>query len=356
MRVLTDSKFWSGRRVFLTGHTGFKGSWLSLWLSELGAELTGYSLSPPTSPSLFVEARVEQRISKSVIGDIRDLAALTAVMQNARPEIVIHMAAQSLVHDSYTDPIRTYDSNVMGTINVFESILKTDSVKAVINVTTDKCYENKEWEWGYRENDRLGGHDPYSASKACSEIISSSYNNSFFKEKKIALATVRAGNVIGGGDWAKDRLVPDIIRSFIEHKTVLIRNPDSIRPWQHVLEPLSGYLALSEKLICEPKKFSSSWNFGPDDNDCVPVSTLTEIMVNKWGGDSAWTYDDKFFPHEAHYLKLDCSKSKFLLRWTPSWNITNALDKTTEWYKAWSNNEDMEKFSISQIIGYQENE
>lgn len=353
MSELINSKFWNGRRVFLTGHTGFKGSWLSLWLSELGAELTGYSLSPPTSPSLFVEAKAEKKMFKSTIGDIKDLKGLTAAMQNAKPEIVIHMAAQSLVHESYSNPIETYNCNVMGTINVFESILKTDSIKAVINVTTDKCYENKEWQWGYRENDRLGGHDPYSASKACSELISSSYNNSFFKEKKIALATARAGNVIGGGDWAKDRLIPDIIRGFIEHRTVLIRSPDSIRPWQHVLEPLSGYLALSERLISEPDKFSSSWNFGPNDNDAIPVSSLTEIMVNKWGRDSAWKCDDKLFPHEAYYLKLDSSKSKALLNWLPSWNITNALDKTTEWYKAWNNNEDMEKFSISQIRGYQ---
>jgi len=356
MNKIKNSKFWNGRKVFLTGHTGFKGSWLSLWLSYLGAEVTGYSLLPPTSPSLFLEAKIGDLIFKSIIGDIRNLDELTDAMQSAEPEIVIHMAAQSLVHDSYSNPVETYSTNLMGTVNLYESIRRTDSVKAVINVTTDKCYENKEWQWGYRENDRLGGYDPYSASKACSEIVSSSYNNSFFKEKSIALATVRAGNVIGGGDWAKDRIIPDIIRSFIECNPVYIRSPNAIRPWQHVLEPLSGYLILSERLLTNSDKYSSAWNFGPDDSDAITVSSITELMVKKWGEGATWEMDDRSFPHEANYLKLDCSKSKYFLNWSPVWNVEKALEETTDWYKAWHNGQDMAEFSISQIRGYQQNQ
>lgn len=350
---MIDTSFWQGRKVFLTGHTGFKGSWLALWLHQLGARVTGYSLEPPTSPSVFENAKVSTVIDESITGDIRDGKFFTEAMQLAKPEIIIHMAAQSLVRDSYIDPVGTYDTNVMGTINMLEAVRKTPSVKAVLNITTDKCYENKEWLWGYRENEPMGGHDPYSSSKACAELVSSAYRNSFLHNEGIALATARAGNVIGGGDWAKDRIVPDAMRAFISNESLLVRNPIAIRPWQHVLEPLSGYLMLCQQLIEQPTIFADAWNFGPNDEDAQPVSKLTDIMVSSWGEDAKWHVDNDEHPHEARYLKLDCSKAKNVLKWKPIWCLEQALDETVQWYKAWYKEEDMQEFTINQIKYYQ---
>ena len=351
--MVIDTSFWQGRKVFLTGHTGFKGSWMSLWLKQLGAEVTGYALSAPTSPSLFHDADVEQSLKGHIQGDINDLNLLTKSMQLFQPEIVIHMAAQSLVRDSYINPVNTYKTNVIGTVNLFESIRKTSSVKVILNITTDKCYENKEWPWGYRENDHMGGHDPYSSSKACSELVSSAYRRSFFQESGIALATARAGNVIGGGDWAVDRIVPDAMRAFMSSKSLLVRNPKAVRPWQHVLEPLSGYLLLCQKLLNNPKDYANAWNFGPTDKDTQPVSFLADIMMHSWGNSAKWHEDDSSHPHEAFYLKLDCSKVRTVLKFEPIWGLERALDETVKWYKAWHNQEDINEFTLRQIELYQ---
>lgn len=349
-----DPTFWRGKKVFLTGHTGFKGSWLSLWLHQLEAQVTGYSLEPPTSPSIFESAKVSTTIEKSITGDICDGKLFTNSMQQAKPEIVIHMAAQSLVRDSYIDPVATYATNVMGTVNMLEAVRNTPSVKAVLNITTDKCYENKEWLWGYRENEPMGGHDPYSSSKACAELVSSAYRNSFLHNEGIALATARAGNVIGGGDWANDRIVPDAMNAFIENEHLMIRNPAAIRPWQHVLEPLLGYLMLCQQLIEQPESFAEGWNFGPNDEDAQPVSKLADIMVNSWGEDAKWKVDTDEHPHEARYLKLDCSKAKNLLKWKPILSLEQALDETVQWYKAWHKNKEMHEFTMNQIKTYQQ--
>jgi len=348
-----DSAFWKGRKVFITGHTGFKGSWLTLWLNQIGAEVVGYALEPPTDPSIFHEARVSRALSEHVNADICDTDTFKVAMQSAAPEIVIHMAAQSLVRDSYTDPVRTYATNVMGTVNLFEAVRQTSSVKAVLNITTDKCYENKEWVWGYRENEPMGGYDPYSSSKGCAELVSSAYRQSFLHDESVALATARAGNVIGGGDWANDRILPDAIRAFINGKLLMVRNPMAIRPWQHVLEPLSGYLMLCQQLIQQPKAFSQAWNFGPNDEDAKPVSFIADTMVRQWGQGVQWHLDKGAHPHEAHYLKLDCSKAKSELCWQPLWGLESALDATVRWYKAWHNNEDMHEFTLQQIQAYQ---
>lgn len=352
--LVIDSSFWQNRKVFITGHTGFKGSWLSLWLKQLGANVTGYSLEPPTNPSIFESAKVDTVIEKSIIGDIRDAGLLTNSMHQAKPEIIIHMAAQSLVRDSYIDPVGTYTTNVMGTINILEVARNTPSVKAILNITTDKCYENKEWFWGYRENEPMGGHDPYSSSKACAELVSSAYRNSFLINEGIALATARAGNVIGGGDWAKDRIVPDAMRAFMNNEPLMIRNPKATRPWQHVLEPLSGYLMLCQQLIENPESFSAAWNFGPNDEDAQPVSILVDIITNSWGEDAGWEVDKNAHPHEARYLKLDCSKARNLLKWKPIWRLERALDETVQWYKACHQNKDMYEFTINKIKLYQE--
>lgn len=350
---MIDISFWQGRKVFITGHTGFKGSWLSLWLHQLGAKVTGFSLEPPTSPSIFESAKVATAIETSISGDICDGKLFTNTMQQAKPEIIIHMAAQSLVRDSYNDPAGTYATNVMGTVNMLEAVRNTSSVKAVLNITTDKCYENKEWLWGYRENEPMGGHDPYSSSKGCAELVSSAYRSSFLQNEGIALATARAGNVIGGGDWAKDRIVPDAMRAFMENESLLVRNPIATRPWQHVLEPLSGYLMLCQQLIEQPKSFAEAWNFGPNDEDAQPVSKLIDIMVDSWGESAKWKTDESEHPHEARYLKLDCSKAKNLLKWKPIWGLEQALDETVQWYKAWHQNKDMYDFTLNQIKFYQ---
>jgi CDP-glucose 4,6-dehydratase len=317
----------------------------------MGAKVQGFAFAPPTSPSLFVEAKVGDLIQSNV-GDIRDFAAISKVVKNFKPEVVFHMAAQPLVRYSYDEPLETYATNVMGTAHLLESIRSIDTVRAVVNVTTDKCYENREWVWGYREDEAMGGYDPYSSSKACSELVTAAYRQSFLDKAGIAVATARAGNVIGGGDWAKDRLVPDILRAFENKQPVLIRKPNSIRPWQHVLEPLSGYLLLAEKLCNEPKAFSQAWNFGPQDDDAKPVGWIVEAMANKWGKDASWSFDEGDHPHEAHYLKLDISKARQSLGWSPRWSLDQALDRTVEWHMAWMQGKDVRSQCFKQIEDY----
>ncbi|MBY9077517.1 CDP-glucose 4,6-dehydratase [Paenibacillus sp. CGMCC 1.18879] len=352
---MIDAKFWNGKRVFLTGHTGFKGSWLSLWLVSMGAKVTGYSLAPNTTPSLFENCEIDKLINKSIIGDIRDADFLARSLKESEAEIVIHMAAQPLVRESYKNPVETYSTNVMGTVNILEAVRNCETVVSFVNVTTDKCYENKEWVWGYRETEPLGGYDPYSSSKACSELVTSAYRNSFFDEgvsgRKVAIASARAGNVIGGGDWATDRLIPDCIRALSSDQTIQIRNPLAIRPWQHVLEPLCGYLMLAEKLYSEGFKYAEAWNFGPQDSDAKPVQWIVERMCEKWG---AGNYEVDFAPqyHEAKYLKLDCSKAVSQLGWRPKWSLDNALDKIVEWNKAFNENTNMTDICFKQISEY----
>ncbi len=353
---MINKEFWSGKKVFITGHTGFKGSWLSLWLSSLGANVTGYALMPPTQPNMFDLCGVDKLIT-SVTGDVRDRERLMQVMLESRPEIVIHMAAQALVRDSYTNPVDTYAINVMGTVHLLEAVRACQTVKAVVNVTTDKCYENKEWEWGYRENEPMGGYDPYSNSKGCSELVTSSYRNSFFNPNEyaqhgVALASARAGNVIGGGDWAKDRLIPDCINALINKKKVMIRNPHAIRPWQHVLEPLSGYLMLAERLYVDGVSFAESWNFGPNDSDARPVEWIVQKMCEFWGEGAAYEVDSNMHPHEAHYLKLDCSKAKMRMNWHPKWGLEYTLEKIIDWVQDYDKNIAMRNKCIQQIDEY----
>ena len=354
-----NPSFWRGKKVFLTGHTGFKGSWLSLWLQQLGAQVTGYALPPPTNPSLFEVAHVAQGM-KSIISDISDGTRLTNAMRQAAPDIVIHMAAQPLVRRSYVDPVETYSTNVMGTVCLLEAVRQTPSVRAVVNVTTDKCYENKEWVWGYRENEPMGGFDPYSSSKGCSELITAAYRNSFFNtakysEHQVALATARAGNVIGGGDWAEDRLIPDILRAIESSQSVNIRNPHATRPWQHVLEPLSGYLSLAENLYTQGPAFAEAFNFGPAEEDVKPVQWIVEQLTQSWGNGASWHLESGIHPHEAHYLKLDCSKARATLGWQPHWKLGQALQSIIVWHKAHSthqNSKDMRSLCLQQINDY----
>lgn len=343
-----DPSFWRGKSVFLTGHTGFKGSWLSLWLQSMGAELHGYALNPPTDPSLFYEAKVGQGMS-SVIGDIGNYSLLLQTLRESRAEIVIHMAAQSLVRLSYDKPIETYSTNVMGTVHLLEAVRRVQSVRAVVNVTTDKCYENREWIWGYREDEPMGGYDPYSNSKGCSELVTSAYRRSFFQKAGISLGSARAGNVIGGGDWAIDRLVPDILRAFEQKKPVVIRNPHAIRPWQHVLEPLSGYLILAQKLYENGCEYDEAWNFGPNADDARSVQWIVEALVNNWGDGASWQLDFAEHPHEANYLKLDISKAKSGLSWSPRWDLAKGLAEIISWHKAWLGAVNAQQLCLSQI-------
>jgi CDP-glucose 4,6-dehydratase len=349
--------FWRGKRVFLTGHTGFKGSWLSLWLQALGADVTGYALAPPTTTNLFTLANVGQNM-RSQIADVRDLAALQNTVQQAQPEIVLHLAAQPLVRASYADPVTTYATNVMGTVHLLEAVRQTPGVRAVVNVTTDKCYENREWVWGYRESDPMGGHDPYSNSKGAAELVSASYRSSFFNPSThathgVALATARAGNVIGGGDWADDRLVPDMLAALQSGAPARIRSPHAIRPWQHVLEPLRGYLTLAERLYTEGPAFAEAWNFGPLDEDAKPVGWIAAEMTRLWGHEATWVADTGEHPHEAHYLKLDISKARARLPWTPLLRLPDALRLTIEWARQQQNGDDMHAATLSQIRSYQ---
>ncbi len=348
----TNPTFWQGKRVLLTGHTGFKGSWLSLWLQSMGAVLRGIALAPPTEPALFKVARVADGMDHQ-LADIRDYAALQSLMRAFQPEIVIHMAAQPLVRLSYQQPIETYATNVMGTVHVLEAARHAGSVRAIVNITTDKCYENREWVWGYREDEPMGGHDPYSSSKGCAELISSAYRKSFLKDAGIAMATARAGNVIGGGDWAADRLVPDILRALEKREPVLIRNPHAIRPWQHVLEPLSGYLLLAERLYLHGLADAEGWNFGPKDEDARPVQWIVEHLCENWGKGAAWSLQPGDHPHEANFLKLDISKACQRLQWTPRWSLETALARIAEWHRAWVSNQDMQTFCLRQISQYQ---
>jgi CDP-glucose 4,6-dehydratase len=347
----TSSRFWRGKRVLLTGHTGFKGSWLSLWLQSMGATLRGVALAPPTEPALFDVARVAAGM-EHCIADIRDFAAVKAQMDDFKPEIVIHMAAQPLVRLSYHQPIETYATNVMGTVHVLEAARHAGSVKAIVNITTDKCYENREWAWGYREDEPMGGHDPYSNSKGCAELVSSAYRKSFLKDAGIAMATARAGNVIGGGDWALDRLIPDVLRALQAREPVLIRNPHAIRPWQHVLEPLSGYLLLAERLYTQGQTDAEGWNFGPREEDARPVQWIVEHLCENWGDGASWTLQSGNHPHEASFLKLDVSKARQRLQWAPRWSLETALSRITDWHQAWLSGQDVRAVCLNQISQY----
>lgn len=343
--------FWQSKRVLLTGHTGFKGGWLALWLQAMGAHVRGIALVASTKPSLFEVARVGDGMDHC-IADIRDFAAIRALFDDFQPEIVFHLAAQPLVRQSYRHPLETYATNVMGTVHVLEAARDSGSVRAIVNVTTDKCYENREWAWGYRENEPMGGHDPYSSSKACAELVSSAYRRSFLEAGGIALATARAGNVIGGGDWAAERLVPDILRALEVGESVQIRNPGAIRPWQHVLEPLSGYLLLAERLHAHGQDDAEAWNFGPRDEDAQPVQWVVERLCDAWGGAAAWTLQPGDHPHEAGFLKLDISKARQRLQWAPRWALDVALARTAEWHRAWCDRQDMRAVCLRQISAY----
>ncbi|MDI6603791.1 MAG: CDP-glucose 4,6-dehydratase [Thermoanaerobacteraceae bacterium] len=345
------SKIYKNKKVLITGHTGFKGSWLTLWLKELGADVLGYSLEPPTEPNLFTVLDLEKEI-RHIIGDIRDGEKLYKVFQEFNPEIVFHLAAQPLVRLSYKEPKLTYETNIIGTVNLYEAVRKSNSVKSVITITTDKCYENKEWVYGYRENDPMGGFDPYSSSKGCVELITSAYRNSYFDNMGIALSSVRAGNVIGGGDWAEDRLIPDFVKSLSQDKEIVIRNPLAIRPWQHVLEPLSGYLWLGSLMLQDCKKYSSGWNFGPNDEDTINVEKVITAAISNWGKGS-YMIDKSQQPHEAKFLKLDISKARFELKWKPVYNVYEAIEETIDWYKIYYEGKtNMKDFTINQINEY----
>jgi CDP-glucose 4,6-dehydratase len=346
-------EFWSGKRVLVTGHTGFKGSWLSLWLQRSGAEVIGYSLAPPSEPSLFQLAAVGQRMT-NITGDVRNLRSLVATVRRHRPEAILHLAAQSLVRQSYRNPVATFDTNVMGTVNVLEAVRQTESVRVALIITSDKCYENREWAWGYRENEAMGGHDPYSGSKGCAEIVTSAYRRSFFtapsSPRRLALiASGRAGNVIGGGDWAPNRLVPDVMTAFAQERPVVLRNPEAVRPWQHVLEPLNGYLMLAERLWDGEEGFASGWNFGAPDSESRPVQWIVERLSVLWGQGASWRLDTAENPHEAHYLRLDCSKARDLLGWRPRLSLETALEWIVEWYRHYQRSGDMRQLTMEQI-------
>jgi CDP-glucose 4,6-dehydratase len=347
----TNPAFWRGKRILMTGHTGFKGSWLSLWLQTMGAELRGIALAPPTSPALFDVARVASGMDHQE-ADIRNFEKIRILVAEFKPEIVIHMAAQPLVRLSYQQPIETYATNVMGTVHVLEAARHAGSVRAIVNITTDKCYENKEWVWGYREDEPMGGHDPYSSSKGCAELVSAAYRKSFLRDEGISIATARAGNVIGGGDWALDRLVPDILRALEKQQVVQIRNPLSIRPWQHVLEPLSGYLLLAEQLYTTEQADAEGWNFGPRDEDARNVKWVVENLCEHWGNGASWILQPGDHPHEASFLKLDITKARQRLQWAPRWSLETALTRITEWHQAWLDGQDMRAVCLNQITQY----
>jgi len=350
--------FWRNRRVFLTGHTGFKGSWLSLWLHQLGANVTGYALDPPTQPNLFEQAQVAKRV-RSVSGDIRDFSRLKSAIAECRPDIVIHMAAQSVVRRGYEDPIETYSSNVMGTVHLFEALRQLQQRCAIVNVTSDKCYENREWVWGYRESEPMGGRDPYSNSKGCAELVTSAYRDSYFPPEEmqthgIALGSARAGYAVGGGDWTSNQLIPDLVRAFLSGEPCMIRNPFAQRPWQFVLEPLRGYLMLAERLMEDGARFASGWNFGPSDSDAKPVAWIADEMVRLWGNGASWTRDGAAHPHEAHFLKLDASKSKSDLGWHPVLPLADALVWIADWYRAFGDRNNLSQITEAQIKRYQD--
>lgn len=349
---------WRGRRVFLTGHTGFKGGWLALWLARRGAQIRGYALEPPTEPNLFTAASVGS-VLEDVRGDTRDYEKLESAMKEFQPEVVFHLAAMPILRRSYVDPLRTYSTNVMGTVHVLEAVRKTASVRAVVCITSDKCYQNQEWIWPYRETDTLGGFDPYSSSKACAEIVCAAYRSSYFPvnrldEHRVALATTRAGNVVGGGDWSEDRLIPDLIRGFQRGQPVLIRQPKAVRPWQHVLEPLSGYMLLAEKLLEAPAKFCSAFNFGPDDEDAWSVERIANKLVELWGEGAAWTRDADSSVHEDHFLTLETSRARRQLGWRPRLGIEANLEWSVQWYRGWQQGADMKQETFAQIARYEQ--
>ena len=349
MEKVVNAAFWSGRRVFLSGHTGFKGGWLSLWLDRLGARVHGYALPPPAQPSLFDAARIGDA-AVSELADVRDAAALSAALVRAEPSIVFHLAAQPLVRQSYDDPLGTFSTNVMGTANLLEAARRCPGVEAVVVVTTDKCYENHEWPWAYRESDALGGHDPYSSSKACAELVCAAYRRSY--PGGAPIATARAGNVIGGGDWSANRLVPDLLQAFAEERSLAIRSPDAVRPWQHVLESLAGYLRLAERLAAGQPDAASAWNFGPADDSNRPVSWIADTLAGQWGGGAGWHRDGADHPHEAGILRLDSAKARQRLGWAPRWGLEEALSATLDWHRAWLRGADMRAFTIEQIAAY----
>ncbi len=349
-----NDSFWSGKSVLLTGHTGFKGAWLALWLQHLGARVHGYALAPPAGHSMFSVARVAEGLATNTFGDVRDPLGLVSAVTQAKPDIVLHLAAQALVRRSYSDPAETYSTNVMGTVNLLEAIRHAgSSVRAVVNVTTDKCYENREWFWPYRETEAMGGYDPYSSSKACSELVTAAYRQSFFQQDGIALASARAGNVIGGGDWAVDRIIPDLLRAADAGLPLKVRSPGAVRPWQHVLEPLSGYLMLAEKLYVEGQAFAEAWNFGPRETDARSVGWIVERLQAALPG-TKWDRDIAEQPHEANYLRLDSSKAHSNLQWQPRWRLSTALEKIIEWHVAWRKGADMHAFTVSQLVDYTE--
>jgi CDP-glucose 4,6-dehydratase len=354
-----NPEFWKSKKVLITGHTGFKGSWLSLWLHSLGANVTGFALQPPTDPSLFQILNMDNYINH-IIGDVRDLSSLSATFNTTKPDIVIHMAAQSLVGKSYLSPVETYSTNVMGTVNVLEAIRHSATVKVGVIVTSDKCYQNREQIWGYRENEAMGGYDPYSNSKGCAELVTSAYRSSFFNDLNYlvhgkAIASVRAGNVIGGGDWAENRLIPDILNALSNKKTVILRNPNAIRPWQHVLEPLGGYLQLAEKLYVQGTNFAGGWNFGPDENDTQTVEAITAMLVSHWGNDASYKVENNNRnAHEAQTLRLDCTKARTLLKWQPRWNLETTLNQISRWHKAFLSGTNMHHYCLDEIKNYQQ--
>ncbi len=357
--MLERKKFWQGKKVLVTGHTGFKGSWLSLWLQNLGANVVGYALVPPTEPALFEDARVAEGMT-SITGDVRDLAHFQSVIDQYKPEIIFHLAAQPLVRYSYQAPVETFTTNVIGTVHMLESVRHAESVRVVVSITSDKCYENQEWFWGYRETDRLGGHDPYSGSKACAEKAIAAYRNSYFppdefEQHGVALASTRAGNVIGGGDWALDRLIPDIMKAILDTSPVIIRSPEAIRPWQHVLEPLNGYLTLAEQMWTNPT-LAQAWNFGPEDKDAKTVGWIVDYLTKLWGEGASWRLDGAEHPHENTYLKLDCSKAKSLLGWSPRLSLPTALEWIAEWFLAYRQHEDMREVTERQIARFERTE
>jgi CDP-glucose 4,6-dehydratase len=345
------TNFWDSKRVFITGHTGFKGGWLSLWLAHSGAQVHGFSLPPSVNHNFFSVCNIQDILTSHYIDDIRNRESIKKVVAEVNPEIVFHLAAQPLVRESYSCPVETFEINVLGTVNLLDALRNSDHLKAVVNVTTDKCYENQEWIWPYRENEPLGGHDPYSASKACSEIVSSAYRRSFLEAQGIALATARAGNVIGGGDWSKDRIIPDFLKASDTNKQLIIRSPNAVRPWQHVLEPVSGYLKLAERLYLDGNRFSGSWNFGPNFQDSKPVHWIADYLCSRIPS-SSWSTDTKSNPHEANMLRLDSTKANLELDWQPVWNLPKALDKTIEWHEAWRKSLNMHDVCINQLQTY----